>query len=117
MTPRLRAALAGAAGAGVWAALEPVDRRLFRCEYSDVHLVGLPVHLANGVLFGLAFHEARRRLPVRPRRLALLMALAEHVSLWPLLGLIEPEMARSPRAFTQGAARHALFGLVLGRLA
>ena len=109
--------LAGVAAAGVWAALEPFDRRLFRCQYSDVELVSLPVHLANGALFGLAFHEARRRVPVRPQRLALGMALAEHVSLWPLLGLLEPKVARSPRAFIQGGARHALFGFVLGRLA
>ena len=59
--------LAGAAAATAWAALEPLDRRLFRSDYSDVALLGkavtrarlwpvagLVVHAANGAAFGLA---------------------------------------------------------------
>jgi hypothetical protein len=41
----------------------------------------------------------------------------EHTVLWPLLRLFDRELAASPRAFAQGLYRHALFGLVLGRLA
>jgi hypothetical protein len=114
----MRAALAGAVAAAVWGLQEPLDRRLFRNDYSDVRLVGgLPVHVLNGALFGLAFDVVRRRVSLDQRRLALGLALAEHTALWPALGLLEPRVARSPRAFAQGLYRHALFGYVLGRLA
>jgi hypothetical protein len=118
MSPRLRAAAAGAVAATVWALQEPLDRRIFRTDYSDVRLVGgLPVHALNGALFGLAFDFARRRLPIEQRRLALGSALLEHTVLWPLLTFFDRELVTSPRAFAQGLYRHALFGLVLGRLA
>ena len=118
MSPRLRAAAAGAFAATVWGLQEPLDRRLFRCDYSDVRLVGgLPVHALNGALFGLAFDVARRHTSIEPRRLALGSALVEHTVLWPLIGLFDRELVVSPRAFAQGLYRHALFGLVLGRLA
>jgi hypothetical protein len=119
MSARLRAAAAGAVAATVWGLQEPFDRRLFRTDHSDVRLVGgLPVHALNGALFGLAFDALRRRrTAVDQRRLALASALVEHTVLWPLLGLFDRELAASPRAFAQGLYRHALFGLVLGRLA
>jgi hypothetical protein len=118
MSPRLRAALAGAVAATVWGVQEPLDRRLFRSDYSDVRLVGgLAVHAFNGVLFGLAFDVVRRRTHVEQRRLALVLAVAEHTALWPLLGFVDRDTVKSPRAFAQGVYRHALFGFVLGRLA
>ena len=118
MSTRVRAAAAGAVAATVWGLQEPLDRRVFRCDYSDVRLVGgLAVHAFNGALFGLAFDVVRRRTQIDQRRLALGLALAEHTALWPLMGLIDRRLATSPRAFTQGLYRHALFGLVLGRLA
>jgi hypothetical protein len=114
----MRAALAGAVAATVWGLQEPFDRRLFRCDYSDVKFVGgMPVHVLNGALFGLAFDFVRRRTNVDQRRLAVALAVAEHTVLWPLLGLVAPSVAKSPRAFAQGVYRHALFGVVLGRLA
>jgi hypothetical protein len=114
----MRAVLAGAIAATVWGLQEPLDRRVFRCDYSDVRLVGgLHVHAINGALFGLAFDAARRRTRIDQRRLAIGLAVAEHTVLWPLLGLFEPEVVKSPRAFAQGVYRHALFGYVLGRLA
>jgi hypothetical protein len=114
----MRAALAGAVAATVWGLQEPFDRRLFRCDYSDVRLVGgLGVHALNGALFGLAFDAVRKRTGIEQRRLALGLALAEHTALWPLLGVIDPQLVRSPRAFAQGVYRHALFGYLLGRLA
>lgn len=114
----MRAAFAGAIAATVWGLQEPLDRRLFRCDYSDVRLVGgLHVHALNGALFGLAFAAVRQRTRVDQRRLAVALAVAEHTVLWPLLGLLEPEVVKSPRAFAQGVYRHALFGYVLGRLA
>jgi hypothetical protein len=124
MSPRLRAASAGVAAAVVWGLQEPFDRRLFGCDYSDVELlgrgrrsVGLLLHAANGALFGLAFDAARRRVDVDQRRLALALALAEHVATWPLISLVDRKLVTSPRAFAQGTYRHALFGVVLGRLA
>ncbi len=141
MRGRLRSAAAGAAAATVWGLQEPLDRRAFRYGYSDVAILGkgitrgrlwwpagLAVHAANGALFGLAFHEARRRLPYPERRLALGLALAEHVALYPLSGLVDrfhpargdaglPPLLTSPRAFAQATWRHTLFGILLGRFA
>jgi hypothetical protein len=114
----MRAALAGAIAATVWGLQEPLDRRIFRCDYSDVRLVGgLPVHALNGALFGLAFAAVRRRTDVDQRRLAVALAVAEHTALWPLVGVFDADVAKSPRAFAQGLYRHILFGLVLGRFA
>lgn len=140
MSSRTRAALAGAAAATVWGLLEPLDRRLFRSDYSDIALLGklvtrgphwraagFALHGANGALFGLGFHELRVRLDGDPRRLALALALLENVALYPLALLVDrrhpargqPGLAPllSVRAFAQETARHAVFGLVLGRLA
>ena len=112
----MRAAMAGAVAATVWGLQEPLDRRVFRCDYSDVELLGFGVHAANGALFGVAFDVVRRRVDVGPHRLALCLALAEHVAAWPLMAFVDRELVRSPRAFAQSAYRHAVFGLVLGRL-
>ena len=124
MSPRLRAAAAGAVAAVVWGLQEPFDQRLFGCEYSDVVLLGrgnrplgLVVHAVNGAVFGLAFDVVRSRVDVEQRRLALGLALAEHVALWPLMGLVNRSFASNPRAFAQSTYRHALFGVLLGRLA
>src|SRR5580765_1815958 len=94
---RRRAALAGAAAATAWAALQPLDKRLFRSDYSDVALLGkavtqsrpwpvagLAVHAVNGAAFGLAYRELQTRTGYEPRRLACALALAEHVTLYPL---------------------------------
>jgi hypothetical protein len=108
-----RAAAAGAAAALAWAAFDPLSRRLFATKYSDVRLVGLPLHIANGALFGVAYRELRRRRPVP----AAAAALAEHVAVWPLLGLFDRRAVSDPRAFASSAAGHAVFGVVLGRLA
>ena len=124
MSPRVRAASAGAVAAVVWGLQEPLDQRLFRSDYSDLELlgrgrrtVGLALHALNGAVFGVAFDAVRRRVDVDQRRLALVLALAEHVVLWPSIGLVDATFLKSPRAFVQGTYRHALFGLVLGRLA
>ncbi len=132
---RLRAAAAGAAGTLVWAALEPLDKRLFRHDYSDVAMLGkfvtrgrawpiagLAIHAANGAAFGVAFAEIRKRKDVS----ALQLALTEHLALFPLGFVIdrvhpargERGLARlfSLRAFGQATLRHAVFGALLGRL-
>ena len=124
MSPRLRAAAAGAAAAVVWGLQEPLDRRAFGCDYSDVEFLGrgrrslgFAVHMANGAVFGVAFDAVRRRIDVDQRRLALALALGEHLALWPFIALVDRKLVTSPRAFAQATYRHALFGLVLGRLA
>ena len=141
MSGRLRAAAAGATAATIWALEEPLDQQLLGCDYSDVALLGkavtrgpgwraagLAIHVLNGALFGLAFHDARRILMVDSRKLALGMALAEHVGLFPLCYFVDryhpargepgiPPLLRNPRAFAQATWRHALFGAVLGWLA
>lgn len=138
MHPRLRAAAAGAAAAVVWGVVEPVDQRLFRHGYSDIAVLGkaftrgpgwrplgFALHAFNGAVFGLAYHEVARRTD--RRRLAVELALAEHLVLFSTGKLVdryhpargEPGVERlfSGRAFIQATLRHALFGAVLGRLA
>jgi hypothetical protein len=141
VTSRARSAVAGAAAATIWGLLEPLDQRLLRCDYSDVALLGKAVtrgpawrplgfalHAANGAAFGIAFDEARRRSGLRTRPLALGMALAEHVALYPLSWFVDryhpargeegiPPLLTNPRAFVQATWRHAVFGAALGWLA
>jgi hypothetical protein len=140
MHPRLRAAAAGSVATLVWAALEPVDRRLFRHDYSDVAVLGkaftqgpgwrplgLAIHALNGAMFGLVYYEIARRVERDRGRLALELGLAEHLALFPTGALVdryhpargEPGVERlfSLHAFGQATLRHVLFGKVLGRLA
>ena len=124
MSPRVRAAAAGSVAAVVWGLQEPLDQRVFGCDYSDVlflgrghRSVGFVVHAANGALFGVAFDAVRRRVDVDQRGLALALALGEHLALWPFISLVDRSLVTSPRAFAQATYRHALFGFVLGRLA
>ena len=136
----LRDAAAGAAAATAWAALEPLDKRVFRCDYSDVALLGkavtraggwriagFAVHGANGAVFGLVYGAVRRRTGVRPRRLAVSLALGEHLALYPLCWFVDryhpasgeegvPPLLTNGRAFAQATARHLVFGIVLGTL-
>jgi hypothetical protein len=132
----VRPALAGAVAALAWAAVEPLDRRLLRNDYSDVAmlgklatrtpawpLAGLAMHAANGAVFGAAWERVHRRARISPLQLALL----ESTLLFPLTYVVDRAhpargtrgVARSftPRGFVQETARHALFGAVLGRLA
>ena len=133
---RTRSAVAGAAAAIVWAALEPLDRRFVRNDYSDVALlgkavtrsrawpvIGLALHAGNGAVFGLAYHEVRRRRKLS----AVKLAMAEHLALFPIglvVDRIHPargqagvERVFGARAFAQATWRHFVFGSVLGRLA
>ena len=142
MSPQTRSLAAGAAAATVWALLEPLDQRLFRYGYSDVALLGKFGH-ARPALAPARLRAPRRERRARsaspsassapastwqPRRLALAAALAEHVALFPLSWFVDryhpargeerlPPLATSLRAFGQATVRHAVFGLVLGRLA
>jgi len=137
---KLRSASAGAAAASAWGLLEPVDQRLFGCDYSDIALLGkavtrgphwrsagFAVHALNGAIFGVVFDGVRRRVAIEPRRLALGMALAEHLTLYPLCYFVDryhpargdkglPRLLTNRRAFAQATARHVVFGLILGQL-
>jgi hypothetical protein len=124
MPRRLRAALAGAVAATVWGLQEPFDQRVFGCNHSDVAFlgrgsrsVGLAIHALNGAVFGLAFDAVRKRVDVDQRRLALALALVENVALYPSIALVDRKLVTNPRAFAQATYRHALFGVILGRLA
>ena len=113
--------------------------RLFRSDYRDIALLGKLVtsgrgwraagyalHGVNGALFGVGVESVRRRsgLPARP--LALGLALAENVALYPLAALVDAKHPRRgerhlppllrPRVFAQETFRHVIFGLVLGSL-
>ena len=136
----IRDAAAGATAATAWAALEPLDKRVFRCDYSDIALLGkavrrdrdwraagFAVHAANGAVFGLAYGAVRRRTRVGPRRLAVGLALGEHFALYPLCWFVDryhpargeegvPPLLTNGRAFAQATARHLVFGVVLGSL-
>ena len=134
-----RAAAAGAVAATAWGLAEPLDQRLLRCDYSDIALLGKAVtrgrhwqlagfalHAANGAVFGLVYEEVRRRVRVDPRRLAVAMALAEHVALYPVGAVVDrwhpargepgvPMLVWNWRAYLQATWRHLLFGAVLAR--
>ena len=136
MNDAARFATAGVVAAMAWSLLEPVDRRLFRYDYSDVAVlgkfvtrgsawrpIGLVLHAANGAAFALGYREAKRRCGWSAFRLAML----EHLALYPLSALVDrrhpargsagvPKLL-TPRAFVQATVRHAVFGAVLGRLA
>ncbi len=138
---RARAAIAGSAAATAWGLLEPLDQRIFRCDYSDIALLGKAVtrgrgwraagfalHAFNGAIFGIAYAAVLDRTGWRSRHAALGIALAEHVALYPLAFVVDrfhpargeagiPPLLRNPRAFAQAGVRHALFGLLLARLA
>ena len=140
MHARLKAVAAGSLAALVWGALEPLDRRILRHDYSDVAVLGkaftqgpgwrplgLAIHALNGAIFGAVYYEIARRVSRDPRRLALELALLEHLALFPTGRLVdryhpargEPGIVGvfSLPAFGQATVRHALFGKLLGALA
>jgi hypothetical protein len=134
----LRGALAGAVAAAVWAAQQPLDKRVFGVDYDDTELlgklvtrgrawalVGAGLHLANGAVFGAVYANVAPRVPLPSWARGPAAALAEHFSTWPLAALSDslhpardemPRLLPSPRAFAQGTWRHLLFGVVLGEL-
>ena len=127
--------MAGGVAAAVWAAQQPLDKRVFRSAYDDVELlgklltrgprwplIGLALHLQNGALAGAAYAHAKPFLPGPAVGRALLLGLGENFALWPLGRLIDrhhpaakdiPRFRRNRRALAQATWRHALFGLVL----
>ena len=138
MTARrsLNGALAGGIAAAVWAAQQPLDKRVFGCEYDDVELLGKAVtrseywpvfgtamHVQNGMVFGATYAALRPLLPGPPAVWGVAAGLAEHVALWPLGRVVDRHhpargeltpLAGNVRAFAQATWRHFLFGTVMG---
>jgi hypothetical protein len=137
-TRSLRGALSGAAAAGLWAALQPLDKRLFASRYDDVELlgktvvrgaawpaVGVAMHLGNGALFGAVYANVERALPLPPPLRGPAAAMVENFGLWPLVALTDrfhpareelPKLRGNRRALAQATFRHLLFGIALGEL-
>jgi hypothetical protein len=134
----LGGALAGSVAAGVWAAQQPLDKRVFGTGYDDVELLGtavtrgrawpvagLAVHLGYGAVFGATYALARPFIPGPPQAAAVLAAMAEHAASWPLVAWVDSQhparselvqLSGNRRALAQASWRHLLFGLVLGEL-
>ena len=131
-------ALAGATAAGVWAAQQPLDKRIFGCDYDDVELLGklitrgsgwqaagLGFHILNGAAFGAVYALVRPLVPAPPLVAGVCAGLGEHLALWPLGALLDrhhparadlERLGANRRAFAQAGWRHLLFGLVLAEL-
>jgi hypothetical protein len=131
-------AAAGAVAATLWAAQQPLDKRLFGTRYDDLELlgklvtrrsswpaVGLAIHAANGAAFGAAFATLRPMVPGSPVGLGLAAAMAENFAFWPLGRLVDRHhparrelepLAGNRRALAAASWRHALFGVLLGSL-
>ena len=132
----LNGAIAGGVAAAVWAAQQPLDKRVFGCRYDDVELlgkavtrgpawpvVGVSLHVQNGFVFGATYAALRPLLPGPPVAWGLTAALAENFAFWPLGRFVDRHhpargeltpMSGNRRALAQATWRHALFGLVLG---
>ena len=133
-----RGAFAGFIAALVWAAQQPLDKRVFGVDYDDCDLLGSTVtrgpavrpvgwamHGINGALFGAAYANFARRLPLPAWACGPAVAVAENTVLWPLTTILPrvhpagselPQLWGNGRAFAQATWRHALFGAVLGEL-
>jgi hypothetical protein len=134
----VRGAVAGAVAAGVWAAQQPLDKRVFGVDYDDAELlgklvtrgpawrpIGTALHVLNGAAFGAVYSAVAPSIQLPSWSRGPLAGLAEHVSTWPLTALVStvhparddfPPLFASPRAFAQATWRHLLFGVVLGEL-
>jgi hypothetical protein len=137
-TRTLRGAACGAVAAAVWALQQPVDKLALSSSYDDVELlgkavtrgpawypIGLAMHVGNGALFGAAYASIAPAIPVPPALRGPLVALTEHLALWPLGAVSDrlhparddlPVLTGNRAAFAQAAWRHLLFGFVLGEL-
>src|SRR5918992_227502 len=128
-------AIAGALAAGLWAAQQPLDKRVFASDYDDVELLGklvtrgrewplagLAMHMQNGALFGAFYAQLKAFVPGPAPARGLLASLVEHFGSWPLTVLVDryhpargelPGLSGNRRALAQATWRHALFGVVL----
>jgi hypothetical protein len=132
----INGALAGGVAAALWAAQQPLDKRLFRTDYDDLAIlgkavtrgsewpaVGLALHLLNGAVFGAVYAQLRPFLVGPPPLRGLTAGLAENFASWPLTGIADRhhpaskelvKLGGNRRALAQATWRHALFGIALG---
>src|SRR3954451_4180553 len=133
-----RGALAGAVAAGLWAAQQPLDKRVFGVDYDDAELlgktvtrgpawpvVGIAMHLANGAIFGALYANVAPRIPLPSWARGPAAGMAEHLATWPSMTVVDrihparkdmPALALNPPAFAQATWRHLLFGTAAGEL-
>ena len=125
--------------AAVWAAQQPLDKRVFESDYDDVELLGkaltrrspqwraagMALHLQNGLVFGAVYAQLKPFMPGPPVLRGVTAALVEHAALWPLTRFTDrhhparrdlEKLDGNWRAFAQASWRHALFGAILGGL-
>ena len=134
----MNGAIAGGVAAAVWAAQQPVDKRVFASRMDDIELLGklvstgdswplagVALHVQNGAAFGAAYAQVRRFIPGPPALVGVGLVMAEHLSSWALIGLVDRLHPRrrelvtlkgNRRAFWQATWRHAVFGLLLAEL-
>ncbi len=134
----MRGAAAGAVAAGIWAAQQPIDKRVFGVDYDDVELlgtwvtrgpawrpIGLAMHLGTGAAFGAAYALIAPRLPLPARARGPAVTAVENLATWPLTTVVArvhpsrealPTLWGSGAAFAQACWRHLLFGAILGEL-
>ena len=135
----MNGAVAGAAAAAVWAAQQPLDKRVFGSRYDDVELLGklatrgsgwpgagVAMHLANGAAFGAGYALVRPLVPAPAAATGVAAGarrapglLAARARSWTATTPRATSSSRSTgtrRAFAQATWRHLLFGLVLGEL-
>jgi hypothetical protein len=134
----LNGALAGAAAAAIWAAQQPLDKRVFGSDHDDVELLGrlvasgpagtaagLALHVTNGAIFGAVYALVRPLVPAPPLVTGVAAGLAEHLAVWPLARVVDrfhpargdlETLTGNRRAFAQSTWRHLLFGLTLGEI-
>ena len=133
-----RGALAGAVAAIVWAAQQPLDKRVFGVDYDDCELLGSAVtgeryatplgwgiHTVNGAIFGAIYANVAPRTPLPSWARGPAFGLAENFLSWPgtaAISHVHPRAKRFPKLWGSGAAlaqatwRHLLFGVVLGEV-
>jgi hypothetical protein len=124
--------------AAVWALQQPIDKRVFASDYDDVELLGKALtrgdgwyplgfafHMANGAAFGAVYANLAPALPLPAPLRGPVVALGEHVGLWPLGAVtdrVHParkeliKLHGNRSAFAQAAWRHLLFGVIVGEL-
>ena len=134
----LGGAVAGSVAAAVWAAQQPLDKRVFGSRHDDVELLGklvtrgpawpaagLAIHIGNGAAFGAIYALVRPFIPGPPLAAAVAAAMAEHAGSFPFGGVVDryhparselESLSGNRRALAQATWRHLLFGLVLGEL-
>jgi hypothetical protein len=121
----LRGAAAGAVAAGVWAAQEPLDMRVFGVPYSDPkllakpfggsRLVGIPIHLANGAVFGALYSMVAPRVRGPGPLKGAAAGMTEQLATWPATRFFPGvKLWGNHRAFAQAVWRHLLFGAIVG---